>query len=178
MPRNDPVDVFRNIQMGNADDCWRWLGTWGGRSRDRRPYFMADGERTLAYRWVWILVNGPIPDGQMILHSCDNGGHPIGCCNPAHMRLGTNQENMDDMTTRQRHGLPATAVKAIRRLLDRGETQQEIADKFGVSRETVSAIATGRVYKNEKRGAAANVVSNTTNVSSIPTDDLGDVQNE
>lgn len=150
MASNDPVDVFQLIEMRGPDDCWRWLGAWGGRSRDRRPYFMARGERTMAYRWVWRLVNGAdIPDGQMILHSCDNGGYPIGCCNPRHLSLGVHAENMRDMTERQRHGLPATAVTAIRRLLERGDTQQSIAEKFGVSRETVSAIATGRVYRRE-----------------------------
>jgi predicted XRE-type DNA-binding protein len=112
----------------------------------------------MAYRWVWRLVHGEdIPVGKMILHSCDRGGYPIGCCNPAHLSLGDHQGNMDDMKRRERHGLPATAVTAIRRLLDRGETQQEIADKFGVSRETISAIATGRVYKDGAARRAANI---------------------
>jgi len=56
---------------------------------------------------------------------------------------------MDDMTSRDRHGLPKTARNGIRRLLSEGRTQQEIADLYGVSRETVSAIATGRVYKRD-----------------------------
>jgi DNA-binding XRE family transcriptional regulator len=64
---------------------------------------------------------------------------------------------MDDMKRRERHGLPGTAVRAIRRLLDQGDTQQSIADKFGVSRETISAIATGRVYKDGAARRAANI---------------------
>ena len=103
----------------------------------------------MAYRWVWELVNGdPIPDHLIVLHSCDNGGYPVGCCNPAHMRLGSIQDNSDDMTQRQRHGLPTNVLKAIRRLLDEGRTQAGIAELYGVSRETISAIATGRIYKN------------------------------
>jgi len=117
---------------------------------------MAQGRRTMAYRWVWELVTGQsIPEGMMILHSCDNGGEPIGCSNPAHMRLGTVQDNSDDMTERQRHGLPTNVVKAILRLLERGHTQQSIADIYGVSRETISAIATRRVYKRVDRAEGA-----------------------
>ena len=146
--KHEPTDVFRYIEMSSADVCWRWTGTWGGRAADRRPYFMSDGRRTMAYRWVWELVNGPIPDGQMILHSCDRGGYPIGCCNPHHMRLGGVVENAADMTARQRHGLPHNVIRAIRRLIDEGKTQSEIASLYGISRESVSAIATERVYRH------------------------------
>lgn len=168
MAGNDPVDVFKHIEMSGPDDCWCWQGAWGGRARDRRPYFMANRRRTLAYRWVWELVNGPIPDGQLILHSCDNGGWPIGCCQPKHMRLGSVQDNSNDMMQRERHGLPATAVAAIRRLLDRGDTQQVIAERYGVSRETISAIATGRVYKGSARPQAANVSPGSNEAQTIP----------
>jgi predicted XRE-type DNA-binding protein len=102
----------------------------------------------MAYRIVYELVNGvELERNQLILHSCDNGARPVGCCNPAHMRIGSVQDNSNDMTLRQRHGLPASVVKHIMQLLDEGRTQQEIGDLYGVSRETVSAIATGRVYR-------------------------------
>ena len=149
MANNEPSDVFRFIEMKGPNECWPFTGAWGGRARDRRPYFMAGGRRTMAYRWVWELVNGsPIPEGSMILHSCDNGGYPIGCCNPAHLRLGTSADNAKDMTDRQRHGLPGTVVRAIRRLIEEGTTQAEIARLYGLTRETVSAIATQRAYKH------------------------------
>jgi len=148
MPANTPLDVFKYIEMKGPEECWRWTGAWGGRARERRPYFMAVGRRTMSYRWVWEQVHGPIPEGKMILHSCDNGGWPVGCSNPQHMRLGEQLENSKDMTERQRHGLPHSVVKAIRRLLERGETQQVIADRYGLTRETVSAIATQRAYKH------------------------------
>jgi DNA-binding XRE family transcriptional regulator len=56
------------------------------------------------------------------------------------------------MTDRQRHGLPTNVIKAIRKLIDQGETQQSIAVKYGVSRETISAIATRRVYSHVEEG--------------------------
>lgn len=148
MPTNDPTDVFKLIRMRDKDQCWEWLGTWGGRPDDRRPYFQAGHKRKLSYRWVYELVHGSVPDGKLLRHTCDNGNAPIGCCNPAHLVPGDNQDNMNDMKSRQRHGLPHTAVRAIRKLLDQGVTQQEVADRYGVSRETISAVATGRVYSH------------------------------
>ena len=151
---NSAEDVFKHVKWPTEPGgCYRWTGSWGGRARDRRPYFQYDGRRTLAYRIVWELVNGPIPNGMMILHSCDCGGYPIGCCSPHHMRLGTVQENSNDMMERERSGLPASVRRAIRTLLDQGRTQQSIADLYGVSRETISAIATGRVYRGDQRTA-------------------------
>jgi hypothetical protein len=110
---------------------------------------MADGKRTMSYRWVYELYHGVTLDpSQLVLHSCDQGGYPVGCNNPAHLRLGTVQDNSNDMKARQRHGLPATVVRAIRKLLAEGKTQAAIAEVYGLSREAISAIATQRVYQH------------------------------
>jgi hypothetical protein len=146
---NDPIDIFALIDMRGPDECWPWLGTWGGRGRDKRPYFMSNKRRTMCYRWVWELVHGEkLTADVLLLHSCDNGGWPIGCSNPKHLRKGTVADNSADMTDRQRHGLPGTVVRAIRRLLEQGKTELYVAEQYGLTRETVSAIKTGRAYKH------------------------------
>ena len=48
------------------------------------------------------------------------------------------------MKERERHGLPKIVIRAIRKLLDEGHTQTKIARLYGVSRETISSISTGR----------------------------------
>lgn len=152
---NDPVDVFQFYQLGNDDECWPYIGSsWGGQPRERRPYFQANGRRQIAYRWIYELIHGvQLTPDQLILHSCDNGGYPIGCGNIHHMRVGTVQENSNDMMDRGRHGMPKTVVRAIRTLLDQGRTQQSIADLYGVSREAISAIATQRTHKRGDKDA-------------------------
>lgn len=151
MHTNEPADVFKYYAIGNDDECWPYLGnSWGGRSGyERRPYFMATGRRQIAYRWIYELYHGVVltPD-QLILHSCDNGAHPIGCGNVHHMRIGTAMDNAADRSDRQRQGLPFTVVRAIRKLLDEGITQQEIADRYGVARKTISAIATQKHFRH------------------------------
>lgn len=62
-----------------------------------------NGGTELSHRIAWILVNGPVPpETPCVLHACDNPP----CCNPAHLFLGTNDDNVADMVAkgRQAHG--------------------------------------------------------------------------
>lgn len=145
MTKNVPVDVFRHIDMrGGPDACWPWLAST---SANGRPYFTAKGVRKLAYQWTHELATGAAPGkGQMLLHSCDNKL----CCNPKHLRLGSHQENMDDMKQRERHGLPHNTVRVIKKLLREGRKHESIAELFGLSREQITHINNGRAYAHVK----------------------------
>lgn len=55
-----------------------------------------------AHRLVWMQDNGPIPDGMVIMHTCDNRL----CVNVEHLRLGTQQDNMVDKVVKGRSGVP------------------------------------------------------------------------
>lgn len=54
------------------------------------------------HRQVWIMANGPIPDGMVVMHSCDNPS----CFRLDHLSLGTNAENHADMVSKGRHFIP------------------------------------------------------------------------
>jgi hypothetical protein len=53
---------------------------------------------TGTHRLAWELANGPIPAGLQVLHRCDNPR----CCNPDHLFVGTQQDNMADMALKKR----------------------------------------------------------------------------
>lgn len=146
--KNKPLDVFRKVNMhgGNPAPCWEYEGTID----KERPYFWLDGRKWLAYRLVFNLYNKEeIKKDEVVRHTCDNGAAPICCCNPHHLVRGTHTENMNDMKTRERHGLTHHAVRAIRQVLSGGEqTHKQIAKNFGVSRETITAINNDRVYSH------------------------------
>ena len=139
MPKkNSPNDIWQQIDMRHKDKCWLWKGKVN--AKDGRPYITIEGKRRPVYVISLELYSGEEAKGRVARHSCDN---PI-CCNPHHLSWGSHQDNMNDMKERERHGMPKTVVRAILKLIETGKTQQEIADLYGISREAVSAINTGR----------------------------------
>lgn len=146
--RNQIEDVFTYIDTKDGDQtqCWPWQGTMGSRHRDR-GYFSIDGKKYIVHRLVWELFNGPIPEGLVVRHKCDNSI----CCNPNHMELGTQSDNERDKYRRDRAGLPVQVVREIRRMLELSNVSKtaiakDVSSRFGiaVSRESVSKISLGK----------------------------------
>jgi hypothetical protein len=145
--RNKPHDVFRFLDMsGGPDACWPFTGKLNNKNR---PYFTVDGKKHLVYRLTYELVHGNgALEGVMARHTCDNEV----CGNPKHIVPGGQQDNMNDMKERERHGLPHHTVRAIRKLAakDQGPTHEEIAELYGIGRSTVTEIVNGTNYQHVK----------------------------
>ena len=75
----------------NADDCWLWSGrkNQNGYGRFRS---LPDGIDMQAHRAAWLIANGPIPSGMLIMHLCDVHA----CVNPRHLVIGNPGANMFD----------------------------------------------------------------------------------
>lgn len=120
---------------------------WGG-AKNSQGYGQVtiNGKRHYVHRIMFELHHGNIPPAGNVCHSCDT---PL-CCNPDHMFLGTQKDNMEDMAKKERSGcrkLTVSDVKTIHRL--RGTlTHQQIANAFGVSAVTVGGIFNGRWWKH------------------------------
>ena len=142
----------RLIARGGPDECWEWQGAKKkeGYGRLRRPGQASRlhcGE-LIAHRAVYELANGPIPEGLVVMHICDNPP----CCNPAHLRLGTLAlNNLDKVRKgRQPHHrgeanpnakVSAADVLAIRELYrTTHQSQAEIGARFGLKQPQVSRI--------------------------------------
>ena len=76
------------VDVGLDDECWNWTAF----KRAGYGRFRFNGKIYDAHRFAWLLMNGEIPDGMVVLHSCDNPS----CCNLKHLSLGTQKENVAD----------------------------------------------------------------------------------
>lgn len=134
-------------KVKKTDTCWLWIG---GRLTDgygafKMPNGRTSGIQQRAHRIAWLLTHGTIPDGQQVLHTCDN---PLCVC-PDHLFLGTALDNVRDKHAKGRqryahgstHGhakLIENDVQKIRRSI--GALQRELAVRFGVTQTTIRNI--------------------------------------
>lgn len=71
-----------------------------------------------AHRAAYRVFKGEIPEGYVVMHSCDNPR----CINPEHLSVGTLKDNTQDMMRKGRHKyiIPKTRYGKVRR--PKGET--------------------------------------------------------
>jgi hypothetical protein len=81
-----PKGLVRVVDSG----CWEWTGYL------KKGYGWTGAG--LAHRKAYALAFGAIPAGMLVCHRCDNPR----CCNPAHLWLGTNGDNIRDMARKGR----------------------------------------------------------------------------
>jgi len=92
-------------------------------------------DKYLAHRLSYIIHKGSIPERMTILHSCDNPP----CINPDHLSIGTQKENLADMTSKgRRNKLSEDDAAFIITLRRRGLSQMRVAEILGVHQSTVS----------------------------------------
>lgn len=131
--------------------CWRWKAYrnpagYGQLNRGLRGEGLA-----LAHRLSWELHYGPVPDGLLVLHHCDNPP----CVNPSHLFLGTYKDNAQDAAQKGRMHpgaltggakLTADIVRIIR--AHRGVSQRTLAVLYGVDQSTISQIISRRRWQH------------------------------
>lgn len=146
-----------------ADDlCWEWRG-----AVNRSGYGTIKGKNPLgrwstlkAYRVSWEIYNAsPVPPGLHVCHSCDNPK----CVNPAHLFLGTPQDNVADCKSKGRQargernfGSKLSEQEALQIISavfspERTESYSQIGKRFGVSQMCVASIATSNTWSHLPR---------------------------
>lgn len=88
------IEIF-NSRYKVVGDCWIWTGSIRNDGYGRYP---VNRQWKGAHRVAYELYKGPIPEGLLVRHKCDN---PL-CINPEHLELGTNKDNVWDMYLRGR----------------------------------------------------------------------------
>lgn len=132
--------------------CWLWQA-----SRNAGGYgsFGIDNGTGLAHRVSYTIHYGPIPEGLDVLHRCDVRA----CVRPAHLFLGTDQDNVDDKVAKGRHAvlrgsdhgeakLTEAEVYDIRQRAADDERYADIAAEYGIAAGYVTMIVAGKVWKH------------------------------
>lgn len=91
----DIARFWKKVVKNGPDKCWGWRGGVADFGYGRFRIF---GTHKTAHRISYVLEFGEIKHGLWVLHRCDNPP----CCNPAHLFLGTQQDNSDDMVSKGR----------------------------------------------------------------------------
>lgn len=148
-------NFWNKVNKDTISGCWEWTGAT--RKSGYGAYKGPNGLVIDVHRFVFnITTKMPIPDGMIVLHSCDNRI----CCNPAHLSLGTHEENMRDMKMKGRDNyakgeragsskLTDKEVKEIRAKYATGEyTHQSLAEEYGVDKTSVRSIIKFETWKH------------------------------
>lgn len=159
----------KKYKVDNLSNCWIWTGA---KSKKGYGMFSIGPSRTpcgkrrnsmhTAPRVSYEIHVGRIPEmeghhGACVLHVCDNPS----CVNPSHLFIGSNIDNVRDMDRKKRRVTVAakgsdhknskineSMVNEIVNLINLGVPQGEISKKYSISKSTVSAIKTGRIWSH------------------------------
>lgn len=139
-PGTKQPNFWSLVEKKSQDECWLWLGKlnqWGyGRIRH-------GGIQAMAHRVAYQLQTEKSIDGLIAMHICDNPA----CCNPNHIALGTHADNQKDKFNKNRQAkgeingqsilTEEQVIEARKLYVETKTTYKKLAEKFGVSRDTM-----------------------------------------
>ena len=150
MPRlkTNPIERFHTkYEIDSITGCHNWAAS---KFRDGYGAFKRNKKTYRAHRWIYEYLNGPMPEGLVVRHKCHNPA----CVNPAHLLLGTQQDNMNDMAKAGRNPLSILTeqeVILIKKFLKRHNgygVGTFLGRWFNVSRNSISEIKLEKIWKH------------------------------
>ena len=154
-PKPKPLsERFWKQTQAMPNGCIEWRGQIGTNGYGT---VTAEGRARSAHRVAFALSRGPIPEGMLVCHTCDNRI----CVNPAHFWLGTHAENSQDAKRKGRLArkprtiprpprveLTDADVAQIRAEYDAGVRCRVLAKRYGYSYHGMRGIVLRLVWKH------------------------------
>jgi hypothetical protein len=94
---NSSESIHLYVNKTGINGCWIWTRI-GSISKKGYGTFQIKGKIKYVHRIFYEKYKGKIPKKMCVCHKCDV---PL-CCNPDHLFLGTQQENIKDMINKKR----------------------------------------------------------------------------
>ena len=142
MRKNTARDFWSKVDIRSEDECWLYTAKSGSpKGYGIVRLFDRDINAHVA---AFILTNGEVPSGLQVMHTCHNKR----CCNPKHLKLGTNAQNSQDT---DRAILNWDKVRQIRKRYLNGESQYSLGKEYNTDQTNISRIV---LYKNWKEDNA------------------------
>lgn len=148
---------FQYVGRKMPNGCILWVGQTNDRGYGLIQKTVGEQTSTIASRISYELFVQPIPDGLFVCHDCPGGDEPS-CINPAHLWLGTADDNNKDKVAKGREPLGIQrpnakltddAVRAIRvRYAQGGVTMKKIGEEHGVSYSIVSEVISAKIWRH------------------------------
>lgn len=89
LEQSDCERFWSHVDKKSTDECWNWKN---GLTSDGYGKFKAKYKTLIASRVAYYLTYGEYDKSLLVCHKCDNPK----CCNPKHLFLGTNKDNLQD----------------------------------------------------------------------------------
>jgi hypothetical protein len=133
----------------DENGCWIWQ-----KGKHKQGYGILTIKRKymLSHRLSWEVFNGEIPKGLMVCHKCDVPS----CCNPEHLFLGTQKDNMGDANQKKRmndrklgkrrNKLNYEQVQEIKKLNLQRVSRKDLREKYQVSQTCIAKILRGESW--------------------------------
>lgn len=146
---NDTLAIRFWAKVKKTDSCWLWTG-----ASDSNGYGAIKTAKgmSIASRVSFELNVRCIPEGQCVLHQCDNPK----CVRPEHLFLGTVGDNNRDRHRKgrtragsgERHGMSKLSDSAVQIIRISPLSTKELAAIFLVSKDAINSARNGKTWNH------------------------------
>ena len=149
--QNDIDRFLSSCYIESSTGCWIWIKTI---NENGRAKFSLKRKMIYASRFSYWIYKGPFDLSLFVCHTCDNGL----CVNPDHLWLGTQLDNMKDMSNKNRSlkgsknptaVLTETIVKnMINDIINLNINFNSLCLNYNIGETTVKNILYGRTWQH------------------------------
>lgn len=147
MKNGTASERLAELSVAEESGCIRFTGHLDGEGYGR---IMVARVKYMAHRLSYSLNHGPIPDGYIVRHKCDNPS----CIKPEHLEVGTQADNIADKVSRGRQargsgvGRAILTEESVREIRSSPLKVSELSTLYGVSVVSIRNILRRKTWQH------------------------------